>query len=72
MTFKFILILHLCSFLGETKCLDQQYIAEFKDHYSCVRFGYIKAYESLTSLNIEEINKDRLAVKIECKEMEIS
>ena len=69
---KFILILHLCSFAEQPNGFDKQYVAQFKDHYSCVRFGYIKAYESLTSLNIEKINKDRLAVKIECKPMEIS
>jgi len=58
--------------LEKHNCFDQQYVAEFKDHYSCVRFGYVKAYESFSSLDIEEINKDRLAVKIECKAMEIS
>jgi hypothetical protein len=72
MTLKFILILHLCSFAGEPNCFSSQYVAEFKDHYSCVQAGYAKAYESLSSLEIDNINKNRLAVKIECKEMEIT
>ena len=67
MTLKFILILHLCSFLGETTCLSTQYVGEYNDYYSCA-----KAYESLSSLEIDNINKNRLAVKIECKEMEIT
>ena len=72
MTLKFILILHLCSFVEQPNCFDSQYVAEFKDHYSCVQAGYAKAYESLSSLEIDNINKNRLAVKIECKEMEIT
>jgi len=72
MTFKFILILHLCSFLGETTCLSTQYVGEYNDYYSCARAGYAKAYESLSSLEIDNINKNRLAVKIECKVLEIT
>ena len=68
---KFILILHLCSFIGEPYCYDAQYLAEFKDHYSCVKMGYVKAYESLNSLTVENINDSRLAVKIECKEIKM-
>ena len=70
---KFVLVLHLCSFLpGATSCLTSQYVGEFTDYYSCARTGYIKAYESLESLNKDNINKNRLAVKIECKELEVS
>ena len=69
---KFILVLHLCSFLpGATNCLTSQYVGEFKDYYSCARAGYQRAYQSLSVLDINTINKDRLAVKIECKEMKI-
>jgi len=70
---KFILVLHLCSFLpSETTCLSSQYVGEYNDYYSCARAGYAKAYESLSSLEIDNINKNRLAVKIECKELEVS
>ena len=69
---KFILILHLCSFVEQPNCFDKQYVAQFKDHYSCVKMGYVKAYESFSTLEIKEINKNKLALKIECKEMEIS
>jgi len=70
---KFVLVLHLCSFLpGATSCLSNQYVGQFTDYYSCVKVGYAKAYESLESLDKDNINKNRLAVKIECKELEVS
>ena len=70
---KFVLVLHLCSFLpGATSCLSNQYVGQFTDYYSCARAGYAKAYESLSSLEIDNINKNRLAVKIECKELKVS
>jgi len=70
---KFILILHLCMFEGETpNCFSSQvYTFEFNDHYSCVRQGYVSAHKSLDNLTIEEINKNKLAVRIECKEIKM-
>ena len=68
---KFILILHLCSFLNEPICFQSTYLAEFTDHYSCVRNGYIQAYKSLETLTVEEINKKELAIKIQCKKINI-
>lgn len=68
---KFILILHLCSFIGEPYCYDNQYVGEFKDYYSCAKMGYVKSYESLNSLTVESINDGKLAIKIECKEIKM-
>ena len=68
---KFVLILHLCIFIDEPKCISQQIMPyQFKDHYSCVKAGYLKAYKSLDALTVEEINDSRIAVKIECKELQ--
>ena len=59
-------------FEGEPKCLSSQIMKyEFEDHYSCVREGYMAAYKSLDALTKEEINNSKLAVKIECKQLEI-
>ena len=72
MTSKFILILHLCMFEGEAKCISSQVTEfEFNDHYSCVRQGYLSAYKSLDNLTLEEINDSKLAVRIECKQLKI-
>ena len=43
---------------------------EFKDHYSCVRAGYQSAYKSLSALEIKDINDSKLAIKIQCKEVQ--
>jgi len=68
---KFVLILHLCMFEGETKCISEQVMAyQFKDHYSCVRAGYQSAYQSFSALKIKEINDSKLVIKIECKELQ--
>jgi hypothetical protein len=72
MTTKFILILHLCMFEGEAKCISSQISKyQFEDHYSCVRQGYMAAYKSLDNLTVEEINDSKLAVRIECKQINI-
>jgi hypothetical protein len=58
-------------FEGEPKCFSEKIIPyQFKDYYSCVRAGYQSAYESLNALEIKEINDNKLAIKIECKELQ--
>jgi hypothetical protein len=58
-------------FEGDPKCISEQIIPyQFKDYYSCIRAGYQSAYESYNSLAIKEINKNKIAVKIECKELQ--
>ncbi len=72
MMHKFILVLHLCMFEGEPHCFKENIVAlEFNDHYSCVKQGYISAHKSLDAFTKEEINNSKLAVKIECREIEI-
>ena len=65
---KFVLILHLCSTLSG-ECLDSQYVSEHDEYYTCLKYGYAQAYVSLDSLDKEEINNKKLAVKFECKEI---
>ena len=67
---KFILILYLCSSItGE--CFTNRYVSEHTDHYSCVKNGYVQSYKTLNTLDIEDINLRKLAIKFECKEMKI-
>ena len=71
LTTKFILILHLCTFDGEPKCLTEKLMPyQFKDFYSCLKTGYKTAYESLDTFKIKEINDRKIAIKIECKELQ--
>jgi len=68
---KFVLILHLCLFIDEPKCISTQTMPfEFEDHYSCVRTGYHQAYKGMDALTKEEINTSKIAIKIECKELQ--
>jgi hypothetical protein len=68
---KFVLILHLCLFIDEPKCISSQVTQyQFDDHYSCVRQGYISAYKSLDNITREKINDSKMAVRIECKELQ--
>ena len=58
-------------FEGEPKCISAQTMPfEFEDHYSCVRTGYHQAYKSMDALTKEEINTSKIAIKIECKELQ--
>ena len=43
---------------------------EFEDYYSCVRTGYHQAYKSMDAMTKEEINTSKIAIKIECKELQ--
>ena len=67
---KFVLILHLCSGITGV-CFDNQYIGELPDHYTCVKAGYIQAYKSFETLDKEEINEQKLAIRFECKELKV-
>jgi|TARA_R100001377_G_scaffold84428_1_gene67952 hypothetical protein len=68
---KFVLILHLCSYVTGNCFSDKVINIEYPDHYSCVRNGYIQSYKSLEALEVEDINENKTVVKFECKEIEI-
>ena len=73
---KFILVLHLCSMITG-KCLDSHYPSyQFKTHYDCAIAGYALSQESLKLLSkekyyygLDRINKERLAIRFECREL---
>jgi len=76
---KFILILQLCSLISG-QCLESTtpgYM--FKSHYDCAIAGYALGQESMKLLAQDEsyygknrINKEKLAIKFECKEIQSS
>ena len=69
---KFVLILHLCTFLNATECFQEQVVGlEFDDHYSCMLQGYRHAHKQIESLGEDRVNTLKLGVKFECKEIKI-
>jgi|TARA_X000001316_G_C902029_1_gene19923 hypothetical protein len=72
---KFVLILYLCSTLSG-QCPSQQisgYV--FENHYDCVYSGYGLAQQTYKNLNDYEeysrqnVEKNRIVIKFECKEL---
>ena len=74
---KYILILHLCSMVTG-KCLDPHIPGyQFKTHYECAIGGYTASKNSLELLakdeeyfGLDRINKEKLAIRFECKALD--
>ena len=73
---KFMLVLHLCSVVA-MKCTDATYTGlMFADHYRCALGGYKMGYETFKRLEqddyygLDRINKEKIAIKFECKEID--
>ncbi len=70
MVFKYVLILHLCSFAGQPQCYNPTVVPlEFDTHYDCIQQGYLKASQAVENIGTDLVNKQKLAVKFECKEL---
>lgn len=68
---KFILILYICS-LNSLQCNNGLVTGvEFSSHYDCAIAGYEMSGNSMKDMNKEEVEKYKLAVKFECKPIEI-
>jgi len=73
---KFVLVLYLCSMISG-KCVSPQTAGyQFKSHYDCAIAGYAFSQEALKELakdeynyGMDRINKERLAIKFECREL---
>ena len=72
---KFILVLYLCSMLNG-KCIEPQIPGyQFESHYDCALAGYVMSQQSLKMLSedeyygLERINKEKLAIRFECREL---
>jgi len=74
---KFVLILYMCSQLSG-QCPSHHYPGfSFETHTACVEYGYRAAYGTFRQLeNVEDFTKEyiensRLAVRFECKAVEV-
>ena len=69
---KFILLLHVCSFLhaGVPVCTSTHIVPlEFQTYKECILQGYKSSHNTLKELYDEKIEKEKLAIKFECKEV---
>jgi len=73
---KFIIVLHLCSMITG-QCPSSHFSVKngFETHYGCVLNGYAVAQETYMELkkleNADHIEKNRLVVKFECREIKL-
>jgi hypothetical protein len=64
---KFILILYVCS-MSSGQCPGSSYLPyEFNSHLDCALAGYQESYKALKELDKDTVNKEKLAIKFECK-----
>ena len=71
---KYVLILYLCSFANTTPQVLQQVISpiEYPTYYDCISDGYITSYSKIMSMGVKAVDKQKLAIKFECKEVHTS
>ena len=64
---KFVLILYICS-MTSGQCPGSSYMPyEFNSHLDCALAGYQESYKALKELDKDTVNKERLAIRFECK-----
>ncbi|WMM94975.1 hypothetical protein HTVC168P_gp45 [Pelagibacter phage HTVC168P] len=69
---KYLLIIYLCS-ISTQQCNNGTVTGySFSDHYDCAVAGYQMAQKAVKQMDRELVNKDRLAVKFECKEVKVN
>jgi MFS-type transporter involved in bile tolerance (Atg22 family) len=69
---KFVLILHVCSFLNITVpvCTATHIVPlEFNTYKDCILQGYKSSHNTLKELYNDKIEKDKLAIKFECRQV---
>lgn len=72
---KYLLILYMCS-LNTSQCPSNLVSGfSFNSHYDCINAGYAVAQKTFRNLqeyeewDIEYINKNKIVIKFECKEI---
>ena len=71
---KYVLLLHVCSFLNTTipVCTATHIVPlEFTTYQDCILQGYKSSHNTLKELYRDRIEKDKLAIKFECREVGI-
>ena len=66
---KFVLILHICSFITLQCPVSSVSPYEFSNWHSCAVKGYEMSAVALQDLPKDRVNKEKLAIKFECKEL---
>ena len=69
---KFILLLHVCSFLNSAApvCGATHVVPlEFKNYTDCILQGYKSSHNTLKELYFDQIENERLAIKFQCKQI---
>jgi len=67
---KFLLVIHLCSFLTQT-CPNMMHPRETFDTWSdCAIAGYETSAEIFSGIDKNVANKQKLAIRFECKELD--
>jgi len=69
---KFILIIHFCSMLTQTCPNMMNPQTTFDTWYECAIAGYEIAGKTFRNINKNVTNKQKLAIKFECKELQSS
>ena len=68
---KYVIILYLCSFVNvQPVCYSQKIVAlEFDDYSDCILEGYKHSHNHLANIEKDKINKEKLAIRFQCKEI---
>ena len=70
---KYALVIFIYSLIGTPQLLHQEIRPiEYPTYYDCISDGYISSYNSLMKIGVEQVNRQVLAVKFECKEVNTS
>ena len=68
---KFVLILHMCSFVTLQCPVANMSPFEFDNWHDCAIKGYELSAESMRDLPKDKVNKEKIAIKFECKEVAV-
>lgn len=69
---KFLLVLHLCSFITQT-CPNMMYPQGTYDTWSdCAAAGYVLSGKYFSEFDENLVNKEKIAIKFECKDLDIT
>ena len=69
---KYILMLHVCSFLNNATpiCTATHVVPlEFSSYKDCILQGYKSSHNTLKELYGDRIEEEKLAIKFDCKEI---
>jgi len=70
---KYIIIIYLCSFsASEPQCMPGRVLGiQFDTYNNCILEGYKQAYAALDTLDDEQVNNEKLAIKFDCQEIKL-